>query len=174
MAFYHMPMETRGRVAVISGPGGPAVSAADAVVKNRLELARLDPRTVEKIRDILPATGTSVRNPIDVGLAASFELGQYIETLRAVAADDNVDAVFILGGGVNRDSNMQYVKGLLDVKNSSGKALAAVAFPGFLTERDVIEPLYDAGIPVYTTPERALGAYGAVARFSRFREKRND
>ena len=169
MAFYHLPWTGPGRVAIVSGPGGPLVSAADALEKTGLALAVLGSATTEKLRKILPPTGTSLKNPVDVGLAASFDLDQYLETLEALSRDDAVDAIVVLGGGLSPETNDLYVKGLIRIRRDSGKALLTVAFPGFLTDEKLLAPLYDSGIPVYPTPERALRAYARVQRFVRTR-----
>ncbi len=171
MAFYHLPLETRGRVVIVSGPGGPAVSAADTIQKCGLEPASLGEQTIQKLKTILPATGTSLRNPIDVGLSATFDLRLYLDSLDAIAQDKNVDAIVILGRGASREMNEQYVESLIRAGKSSGKAIIAIAFPGMLTEEELLEPLYEAGIPVYPTPERAIRAYAKLWRFHRFRSR---
>jgi acetyltransferase len=165
-AFYHLPWTGGGRIALVSGPGGPLVSAADALERNGLLLAPLGPGTQERLRKILPATGTSWRNPVDVGLAASFDLDQYLDTLEVLGQDTGVDAIVVLGGGLSQEMNERYVQGLIRIRQNSGKALLAVAFPGFLTDPAVLEPLHASGIPVYPTPERALRSYARLKVFA--------
>lgn len=172
MAFYHLPGRTRGRVAIISGPGGPAVSAADAAHKYGLEMATLSKSTTKKLASFIPPTGTSLKNPIDVGLGASFDLRLYLDSLEAVVNDDKVDATLVLGGGISRDTNEIFIKGLIERKRQSGKAVIAISYPGFEPEDDLVDSLYDAGIPVYPTPERALFAYAKVVQYHRFVKSR--
>jgi len=167
-AFHHLPWTGEGRIALVSGPGGPLVSAADALERYGLTLAPLEARTRQMLREILPATGTSCRNPIDVGLAASFDLDQYLRTLAALGRDNSVDAMVVLGGGVTPEMNRRFVQGLIEVRRDSGRALLAVAFPGFLTDEALLEPLGLAGIPVYPSPERALRACAKIRRFAEF------
>jgi len=48
------------RVAILSGPGGPAVSSADACVMNNLKLAELTNETKLKLQELLPEFGSSI------------------------------------------------------------------------------------------------------------------
>lgn len=156
-----------GRVAVISGPGGPAVSAADAAGRCGLALAELTESTRTTLKKILPRFGTSVRNPIDVGLAASFSLGHYLDTLEAVAQDPTVDVILMLGSGASEEMNREYIDGMIRVRSTYGTPLIAIAYPGFLEDESLLQRLWDASIPVYPTPERALSSYAAVVRYRR-------
>ncbi len=168
MGFYHLPLKGHGRVAIISGPGGPAVSAADAVEMNGLTLATLRDASVQRLEELLPATGTAKTNPVDVGLGASFDVRYYLDSLDILSEDPNVDAIIILGGGVSLDLNKQYVEGLIRIRKHCDKHIISIAYPGFIQDEDVLLPLYDNDIPVYPTPERALRAYAAIMGFYRF------
>ncbi|MEW6439542.1 MAG: CoA-binding protein [bacterium] len=173
-AFCNVPLSARGRVVVVSGPGGPAVSAADAAERAGLEMAVLGRETRARLAAVLPPTGTSIRNPVDVGLSASFDLRLYLDSLEALAADREVDVLAVLGGGATAELSETYIQGLVDLRRKSGKAVLAVTLPGYLTDETLLEPLYHAGVPVYPTPERALRAYAEVVRFARFREARRE
>jgi acyl-CoA synthetase (NDP forming) len=170
MAFYHLPLRGEGRIAIISGPGGPAVSAADALEMNGLTLASLGDATIKRLEELLPETGTAKTNPVDVGLGASFDLRYYLDSLEILSQDPNVDAVVILGGGVTDDLNEQYIKGIIRIKETCDTHIIAIAYPGFIQDEKILLPFYDNGIPVYSTPERALRAYAALMRFYRFQK----
>lgn len=176
MCFTHLSLKGQGRVAVISGPGGPAVSAADAVEMNGLTLAKLTGTTVKRLIELLPETGTAKTNPVDVGLGASFDLRYYHDTLDILTNDPNIDAIIILGGGVTDEMNEEYVQGLIRIKENSDKHIISIAYPGFIQNENILVPLHENGIPVYSTPERALKAYAAMMRFYHFQKsiKRED
>lgn len=173
MALHHLPRGGEGRIALVSGPGGPVVSAADAAERWGLTLASLEDRTRKRLEASLPSTGTSWRNPVDVGLSASFELNLYLDTLQVLSEDRNVDAILVLGGGISDETNQLYREGLVRVRKKTDKALVAVAYPGFVRIEDWLAPLCGAGIPVYPTPERALRAYAKMRRFIDFCGHRN-
>ena len=172
MAFTHIKYPKRGRVAIISGPGGPAVSAADGAQICGLEVPSLEDKTLEKLKRILPDSGISLKNPIDVGLAASFDLKYYLDTLEVVIKDANIDAVFILGGGASPEMADEYVEGIIRIKKTSDKPLIAVSYPGFPTTQSADENLLKNSIPVYPTPERALRAYARTVEFARYKKSR--
>jgi acyl-CoA synthetase (NDP forming) len=172
MAFCRLPVSSGGRVALLSGPGGPGVTAADAVDQNGLQLAALSDLTTRRLEEIIPDKGTSLKNPVDVALSASFELDIYLDSLQAILEDDNVDAAVIIGGGMSEESDKKYIQGLVQVKPATDKALIVIGFPGFLDDEDQLSLLYKAGIPAYPTPERALRSYGKLVKFSRFRKAR--
>jgi acetyltransferase len=172
MAMHHLPWEGEGRIVLVSGPGGPVVSAADAAERWELTMASLEEGTRDRLKSLLPATGTSYRNPIDVGLSASFELNLYLDTLQVLTEDRNVDAIFVLGGGISEETNQIYTEGLARIGKETDKAFVAVAYPGFVQLESWLEPLCSAGIPVYPTPERALRAYARMREFIDFRDRR--
>ena len=71
MGFSLLPSDLGDRIAIISGPGGLAVAAAEACGDNGLRLAKLSPETRSTLAEFVPPTGTSLSNPVDVGLSAS-------------------------------------------------------------------------------------------------------
>jgi acetyltransferase len=172
MALHYLPWGGKGRVALVSGPGGPVVSAADAAERYGVVMANLEEGTRERLKEILPATGTSYRNPVDVGLSASFALNLYLDTLQALTQDRNVDSIVVLGGGISDETNQVYMEGLRRIGKETDKGLAVVAYPGFAPLEDWLDPLCSVGIPVYPTPERALRALARMQQFIDFRDQR--
>ena len=74
MAFSLLPDNVGRRMAIISGPGGLAVSAAEACSTAGLVMAELAAETRTELAGLVPPTGTSTANPIDVGLTASLDV----------------------------------------------------------------------------------------------------
>jgi acetyltransferase len=168
MALHYLPWGGRGRVALVSGPGGPVVSAADAAERYGLAMASLEERTRERLKTILPTTGTSYRNPVDVGLSASFAVNLYLDTLQTLTEDRNVDTIVVLGGGISDETNRVYMEGLARIRKETDKPLVVVAYPGFAPLEEWLDPLCGVGIPVYPTPERALRAFARMQQFIEF------
>jgi acyl-CoA synthetase (NDP forming) len=83
------------RVAIISGPGGPAVSSADACEMNNLLLADLTQESKLKLREVIPEFGSSMSNPIDISLQATFDPNLEKKTYEIVGKDPNVDMMLI-------------------------------------------------------------------------------
>lgn len=157
MCFAFLKEPPGSKVAIVSGPGGLAVAAAEACGMEGLGLAELSSQTRERLSRVVPPTGTSLANPVDVGLTASFDMEIYLESARAVAEDPEVDAVLVIGMGFSAQANRQYAEGMISLKKQVGKPFLMVNIPGF--DPDMGRPFVDAGIPFFETAERALRAY---------------
>lgn len=171
-AFYHLgPHWTAGRMVILSGPGGPAVAAADAVERNGLTMAVLQEGTISRLKAVLPPTGTSPTNPVDVGLSGSLTPSLYQKAFHAVLDDPNVDAVLSLVAGRTAETRADYVQSVLEAHRETDKHIIVIAYPGSfqLGQDDGLMPLRQNGIPVYTTPERALRAYARMVGYYRYR-----
>jgi len=83
------------RVAILSGPGGPAVSSADACEMNNLKLAELTNETKLKLQELLPEFGSSISNPIDLSLQVAFDPMLEKNAYEVVGMDSNVDMILI-------------------------------------------------------------------------------
>ena len=83
------------RVAILSGPGGPAVSAADACEMENLKLAELTNATKMKLLEIIPEFGSSISNPIDLSLQMQFDPMMEKNAYEIVGMDPHVDMMLI-------------------------------------------------------------------------------
>ncbi len=79
-------------IAIVSNVGGPAILAADAIVKNELKLAILSEKTRQEIEQRYP--GVEAINPID--LIADARAERYSYVLDKVLSDPNVDGVMVI------------------------------------------------------------------------------
>jgi acyl-CoA synthetase (NDP forming) len=166
MGFSMLPACPGNRMAIISGPGGLAVSAAEACGRRGILLADLAPDTRARLSAIVTYSGTSLRNPVDVSLAAHFELDIFFETIRTVAADPGVDAMIVIGCGLTPETNQIYNEGLIRVFREVKKPILAVRIPGS-APADAAE-LCRGGIPFFDSAERAVDTYARVLRYGRW------
>lgn len=144
------------RIAIVTGPGGPAVSASDACEEAGLELAEFSERTLGQLRVVVAAAGTSVRNPVDVGMVIQGAAEIYGPCLRAVLADDGVDAAVVIGG--SRIDIEGFGQMLADARRTTGKPVLYV-----LGDETGPSPmatfLAEAGVATAPSAERCLRAY---------------
>jgi acyl-CoA synthetase (NDP forming) len=161
--FSLLPERWGDRVAIVSGPGGLAVGAADACGREGLRLADLSPGTCSALSEILPPTGTSLRNPIDVGFTGALDMAVYDRVTRKAAEDPGVDALLIIGHGLTPESSRQYLESMIDAHRGSGKPFLMVDIPGL--ETDLSEDFGRAGMPFFDTAERALATYALFRRY---------
>jgi acyl-CoA synthetase (NDP forming) len=168
MGFSLLPSGVGHRVAIISGPGGLAVSAAEACGNNGLRLAQLSPETRSVMAKFVPPTGTSLQNPVDVGLTASLDIEIYVQAARTVAADPGVDTVVIAGIGLNPGGNQRYTDAIIQAHKDSQKPFLMVKIPGF--DPELAQRFCEAGVPFFDTAERAMSTYAKVRRYQLWRE----
>ena len=173
MGFSMFPSTPGDRIAIISGPGGLAVSAAEACGREGLQLAEFTSKTRSDLDGLITFSGTSVRNPIDVSLTAHFDLEIFFQSTRIAAADPGVDAIIIIGCGLTPETNQIYVDGLIRVQQECQKPILAVKIPGF--DPKYSQQLCRDGIPFFDSAERAVSTYAlAVQYYDWLRRKRNN
>ncbi len=168
MAFSLLPHTIGRRVAVISGPGGLAVSAAEACGKEGLQLADLSAATRQALKALIPAVGTSAQNPVDVGLTASIDIELYIQSVRIAAADPGVDLLVIIGIGLSPEINRHYTEALIQARNEYQKPFVMVNIPGF--EPELGQRFCEAGIPFFDSAERAMAGLSRIIQYRQWRQ----
>ena len=166
MGFSLLPQGLGDRMAILSGPGGLAVAAAEACGNMGLSLAALSAETRSTLSEFVPPTGTSLRNPVDVGLTASLDIDIYTKAARALAADPGVDAIVVVGRGMSPELTKLYTESLIQARKDYDKPFVIVGIPGF--ERDMAAVFCQAGIPFFETAERAMAVYAKVMRYQRW------
>jgi len=150
-------------IAIVSNVGGPAILAADAIVRNGLKLATLSEKTRLKIEKKFP--GVEAANPVD--LIADARADRYSFVLDAVLSDPNVDGVMVI--------NM-----LKSTFFEPEDAVAVAATAAKYSDKPVVdvpaggedftfirEVLRDTALPVYNLPEKAARALKALRAYGR-------
>ncbi|HPL28525.1 MAG TPA: CoA-binding protein, partial [Anaerolineae bacterium] len=89
--------ETRGRrVAIVGRGGGPAVASTDTCERAGLSVPLLADETRRKILELLPAEGSCLSNPVEVGITGRGRISEhYYDVLSLVADDPNIDILLI-------------------------------------------------------------------------------
>lgn len=90
------PLPLGRRVAVVSDSGGQGAVAADALVRHRLAVPRLSPRTSAALGSFLPAAA-AVTNPVDLAGAGEQDLASYSRVVDTLLASGEVDSVVLSG-----------------------------------------------------------------------------
>jgi acyl-CoA synthetase (NDP forming) len=171
MGFSMLPSAYGPRMAIISGPGGPAVSAAEACGNEGLMLAELSSQTRSDLAGFVPAAGTSLKNPVDVSLSAHFDQDIFKESARTVAADPGVDAIVIIGSGLTPEDNQTFVDNMIELQHECRKPLIMVKLPGF--DLRFSQQFCEAGLPFFDSAERAIHTYALVCRYQHWRSRQS-
>jgi len=182
LAFLNPYLPKGNKVAIISGPGGPAVSSADACEKAGLKLAELSEDTVDQISKLLPEFGTSVKNPIDLSLQIAFDQNLNDKAVAIVGKDENVDLILLFVGTLQKS----IVRGLVKAQEKIKKPIAVVQavnstaaassgplknlyspisqkkFPQFMKK------MYNAGISLHSTEYGAAKVLMNLVKYSKY------
>ncbi|MFO0458526.1 MAG: GNAT family N-acetyltransferase [Burkholderiales bacterium] len=150
------------RLAIVSNGGGPGMIAADAVVHDQLELARLAPATVEAIDALRPAPGAQ---PHPVNLLADASPARIEAALKAVLGDPGVDAALMLFVPQAATGSAEAAGAIVASATGVAKPLAAVMAGGASAAAGQ-RALDAAGIPQFLTPENAVDALALLQRFA--------
>jgi acetyltransferase len=148
------------RIAIVTGPGGPAVSASDACEESGLALAELSDPSRSALAERVAEVGTSVRNPIDVGMALVGVTGLYRDCLRIALADPGVDAAMVIG--LDFGDPQGFLKMLAEESSHSGRPVL-YALIGDVASSETTAFLTARGIATAPSAERALRAYARLA-----------
>jgi acetyl coenzyme A synthetase (ADP forming)-like protein len=160
------PLPKGDRVLIITNAGGPGTMAADAVEKSGMTVATLNYSTAAALRGKLPRA-SSTGNPIDVLGDADPE--RYAIALSTAQDDDSVDAIIIILTPQAMTKPAETARAIADCIRSDKPVLAA-----FMGGKHVMpgnDELVAAGLPVYNSPERAVGALKAMYEYSVWRRR---
>lgn len=157
------------RVAVITNAGGPGIMATDAVIENRLEIAKLTEETIAELKKVLPEA-SNTHNPIDVLGDASADRYQHAADI--VLKDPNVDVVLFILTPQYITEIEDTAKTIIRTKRFSEKPLFAV----FLGQKYVdigIERLCDAHVPAFNSIDSAARSIADLYVYSKFLAEKN-
>ncbi len=186
LAFLQLPASTGRRVGVVGGGGGVSVAAADACDRVGLEVPPFDDSVQRKLWETLPVAGTSVRNPVDMGVPLvppqAFE-----RVLESVASVDCIDTIIatqamfhVLRGtfGPPPGGRQRFIDALVEitakVRDGTGKPIVIVLPVGGdevgIAEveegrRKIRDRYLSMKVPSYPTLERAARAVANVATY---------
>ncbi|MDQ7032817.1 MAG: CoA-binding protein, partial [Desulfonauticus sp.] len=153
-------------IAIVSNVGGPAILAADFIVKNSLKLAVLSKNTKESIENMFP--GVDATNPID--MIADAKAKRYEKVLELILKDKNVDGALVINMLKSTFFEPKDAKVLLKIAEKyPDKPLVDVAAGGedFTL---IYKVLGTTNIPLYNLPEKAVKAlrilriYGKIVK----------
>jgi acyl-CoA synthetase (NDP forming) len=178
VGFLHLPDFRGRRVSVVSGGGAITVEACDELDPVGLSMPEFSEQTLEALRALLPATGNSVRNPLDTGPPV-FLLPTVKRILEAVAASDRIDAVIVQHEVIVRwpDFVEELAQVIPSVREASAKPFI-VTMPAPTTSSDAMqvevarrryrEWYLGRGIPVFDTLQSAVRALAKIIRYNEF------
>ncbi|MBI5884837.1 acetate--CoA ligase family protein, partial [archaeon] len=155
------------RVQIITNGGGYGVLAADALVENGLEFAKLGKKTSEDLRAKMPER-VVIGNPMD--LTGDADNQRFKIAIEAALDDSNVDAVLVnlLFQVPTVDSDIVQV--LSDLNKRKAKPLLVMSIGGKYSElhRQALEK---EGVSTFISPFNALKALKKMAEHHEYLKK---
>lgn len=156
IAFSQCKLPKGKRVGIITSPGGFGVATADACERYGLKMPRLSDETSKELKKVLPDY-CYTRNPIDLTMMAIQNPNYFIESMKVLDSDPEIDSMIVVTGATFYDGYM--AKSVKDIE----KPFIIVSSPYGTAEGSDV--LTKAGITSYVYPEEAVKALAALTRY---------
>ena len=146
---------------MISGSGGGAAIAADALHDAGAALASLHPTTKERIASVLPEFG-SITNPID-GTGAIYDDPELLpKIVDAILTDPArpVIAASVAAKPAGNETMRRFARTFADAARVSGRTVVAYQYTplGGPLDSEIVKTLHDAQVPLLLGISNAMGA----------------
>ena len=151
------------RLVIMTNGGGPGVMATDAVVAGGGALAVLSADTLRQLDAVLPPTWSHA-NPVDIIGDAPAE--RYARTLEIVLADPQCDAVLFIHAPTAIVPSLDIARALAPLAKAASRNVLACWLGGDAVA-EARKLFADTGIPSFTTPEEAVGAFLQMVQYRR-------
>ena len=142
------------RLAIVTASGGFGTLTADVASDEGYLIPELGQTTQATLREVMPSFA-SARNPVDVTGMVFRDPSLLSAALRTVASDDDIDAVVVTLGAMERDADA-IVEGLLTAVQHQADLPVFVLWPHGPAR--AFRTLRAAGVPALETAPQLLGA----------------
>ncbi|MGA8016913.1 MAG: GNAT family N-acetyltransferase [Candidatus Dormiibacterota bacterium] len=156
------PLPSGNRVGIVGNAGGAGIVTADACESAGLIVPTLGEDAKRRLSDTLNSAA-ALGNPVDMTAMAGPE--EYAEALRAVLADPGVDSVIAIFTPLHTDP-VAIAEAIRGVAREAAKPVLAALFG------EAQEKLRRSReLPVFSFPEEAAYALGAVTEYAEWRRR---
>lgn len=155
-------------VAVFTISGGVGILLADQLTENGFNVLETPAAVKKKLTEILPFAGTS--NPIDTTAQISYIPTLLEDFMDSVLGSHQYDAAVIFLGfaGLKQESIQARIDTLQKMKQ---KYPTIPQLPVTITSKESSFAFYQAAVPVFPDPSRAVVALKALRDFEHFNER---
>jgi len=148
------------RLGIVTNGGGAGVLAADRAGDVRVDLPQPSEATLKALDKVLSANW-SHGNPIDILGDAGPKA--YTAAVKAAVADPNYDGVLVMLTPQAMTEATEAAQAVIDARPARGKKPILACWMGETSVAEGRKLLSGAGIPDFTTPERAVEAFSYLA-----------
>ncbi|MEM1658161.1 MAG: CoA-binding protein [Candidatus Jordarchaeales archaeon] len=180
---YAEPPKGRG-VAIMTNSGGSSVVYADICARYGLKVPEFEEETQRRLRSIIPAAGSSIKNPLDAWMA--YSRGRMAEALGTAASDRNIHSIVVelqpenfhvySKASTDRRSEMAeiVIESCRRVIEEHGKPVFIVVNSSYYyeTERMLAKLFQDAKFPVFSSFNSAVKTISKMYWYRCFRSAR--
>ncbi|MBI2832774.1 MAG: CoA-binding protein [Chloroflexi bacterium] len=165
------------RVGILARGGGPGVVATDTIERAGLLVPALTAETRSHLAKLTPAdAGSSIRNPVEIGIGAFGLSENFAEGIRRVAADPQIDMLMIVISahayahmGVGANEMLKAADILIQTAKTLSKPVIPIWTAGGSVESiaqalKAREVCVKAGLPVFSSMENAAKAIDKLIR----------
>ncbi|RLG21387.1 CoA-binding protein [Candidatus Micrarchaeota archaeon] len=166
-AFVEQPLPKGNRVLIITNGGGLGVMATDAVIRNGLELSKIEKKNAVALASKLPHYA-AINNPLDI--VGDADSKRYSYALEYAEKSDDVDVVLCIAlmQAVSLDADIIGVLGEFNKKKK--KPLLVCTLGGEYT-KVTTRTLQKMGIPCYKTPTEVVKTISVMNQYAEFLRK---
>ena len=158
------------RLVILTNSGGPGIIAADAAVRQGLELPLLNESVRAPLTARLPSIAT-VANPLD--MTAEVDADEYRQTLQALLGQSDVDGALVVSTPAGHVTGEAVATAILEAKATTKKPIVVCLF-GVNDLSTEVAFLEKRGVPTYTFPEEAVEGLGGLARYWAWKTRSRD
>jgi acetyl coenzyme A synthetase (ADP forming)-like protein len=166
--FAYQPLPRGNRAAIVTLSGGAGVMATDICLESGLRIARLESRTLARLREKMPSWARP-GNPFDAEPLSEIvtQEGAYRLGLDAVLSDPGVDLALLVMTTLKMPRvHADYV---LEVTRAHpGKPVAVCIIGEAAVYNQLFQILEEAKVPVFVSVRRAVASLAALYRYRHF------
>jgi len=166
VALSWQPVAAGNRVAVVSTSGGACSMTADACARAGLALPTFSEDSLRAIRKVIPAFGTST-NPVDVTLGASTHPRVVGDVVEAIMDEPDTDAILVVLSSNASTPALRMAEHLVSINEHLEKPLVIARIAAEYLATEALQLYRTHGIPVYSTPERAVAVVASMVAAGR-------
>ncbi len=161
------PLTKGKKVQIITDGGGYGVLAADFLIKNGLELAKMNKKNLAKIRKVVPLHA-ELKNVIDLTGDATTKM--YKTSIQAALKDKNVDMILLIVLFPPPLLEKEVVYEIIKLHKKQLKPMIVVSASGHYTEKQkvIMEKEF---VPTFSFPRDAAESLKALYDYSLLRRK---
>lgn len=158
------------QLAILTNGGGAGILAVDALAQTDGQLATLTIETIAALAEVTPA-GSPRANPVDI--LGDADADRYAAAVRAILRDNGSDVVLVMNCPTARSDAKETALAICrEVAAAAQDRIRKPVLACWLGDAnsDMVRPVFAAaGIPVFSTPDDAVRAFGYLAQARRLR-----